>query len=129
MNRKKNIFLGIVLVVISVWLYAAMSTFEVLPGSSPKSLIVRNGVERTPGEVADALSEEMGFDLEGAYKSGYAPEDVVEYLISQPHTRRVSFHRGKYYEGRMTILHIIPLMVCIVFFIMGTAILIFKGKG
>ncbi len=127
--NKKNIILGIILVIISVWIYTAMSTFKVLPGSSPKSLIIRDGVERTAGEVADALSEEMGFDLEGAYKTGYAPEDVVEYLISQPHTRRISFHRGKYFEGRITILNIIPLMVCIVFFIMGTVILIFKGKG
>ena len=126
--NKKNIILGIVLVISSVWIYSAMSSFEEVPGSLPTSLVIRAGVERTAGEVAAALSEEMGFDLEGSYKSGYSPEDVVEYLIDEPHSRPISFFRGKYYEGRITILRIIPFMVCIVFFIIGL-VLIFKRKG
>lgn len=99
-----------------------------VPGSSPKSIFIREGIERSTKEVARDLSTEMGFDLEGAYKTGYNSEDVVEYLIAQPHSLSISFYKGKYYENRLTVLYIIPFSVCIILFIIGAAILIFKWK-
>jgi hypothetical protein len=127
--NKKNILVGVIFILISVWFYSALSTFKVVPGSVPQSIIVREGVERSVEEVAEALANEMGFDLEGAYKSGYTPIDVVEYLIREPHKYPISFHNGKFYEGRITVLRIFPLSACIILFLIGLGIIIFKGKS
>jgi len=126
--NKRNIFIGFIFILISIWMYSALSSFSVLPGPFPKSIVIREGIERPVDEVAKKLADDFGFDLDGAYRSGYTPSDIVEYLISQPHTFDVSFYEGRFYEGRVTVLHILPFSVCIFLFLAGTAIIIFKGR-
>lgn len=124
----KYVSIGIIFILISIWFYAALSSFKEIPGSYPASIIVRDGIERSAKDVAIKLADDIGFDLEGAYKSGYNHNDVVDYLISQPHSLNITIYEGKYYEGRMTVLHIIPFSVCSVLFVTGIAIIIFKGR-
>jgi hypothetical protein len=126
--NKKYVSIGIIFIFISVWFYTSLSSFKKIPDSFPASIIVRDGIERSSKEVAQKLADDMGFDLEGSYKSGYTPDDVVEYLISQPHAFNITFYEGKYYEGRITVLHIIPFSVCSILLIAGIAIIIFKGR-
>lgn len=125
---NKRTVSGVILIIISIWFYAALSSFEVVADSFPKSIIVREGIERSANDVAKKLADELGFDLDGAYKSGYNTNNVIEYLISQPHNYRISFYKGKYYEGRITILHILPFSACIFLFLTGLAIIIFRRK-
>lgn len=117
-----------VFIVIGIWIYTALSALETEENSFPKKIILREGIVRTEEEVAEVLAREMDFDLQGAYKSGYSAADVVEYLIREPHKYPVSVYEGRFYEGRMTILYIIPLAVCIVSVIVGAGIIILKGK-
>jgi hypothetical protein len=125
----RNIISGFIIAAIGVWIYFAMSSFEIEEGSNPKKLVIREGNVRTETEVAKALADEMNFDLEGAYKTGYTPMDVVEYLINHPHKRSFSFYEGRWYEGRITLLRIVPLSVCIIFIVIGVAMVIFAGRS
>ena len=84
-----------------------MSSFKIEEGSSPERLVIREGAIRTEDEVAQKLSEDMGFDLEGAYKTGYTPRHVIEYLITEPHEFDVTFYNKRFYEGRMTVMRVI----------------------
>ena len=118
----KKIFIGLTCILLGVWFYTALSTFSIDDTSFPKQLVIREGTERTAIEVAEALSKEVGFDLEGAYKSGYAAMDVVEYLMQQPHKLAVTFHEGGLYEGRKTVAYAIPLAICILLIIAGLII-------
>ena len=115
----KNTVLGIIIILLSVWIYSAISSFKIEEGSNPERLVIREGNIRTEDEVAEKLSEDMGFDLEGAYKTGYTPRHVVEYLIAEPHEFDVTFYNNNFYEGRLTILRMIPLAVCIFLAIIG----------
>ena len=121
MNRKHTV-LGIIIILLSIWIYSAMSSFKIEEGSSPERLVIREGNIRTENEVAEKLSEDMGFDLEGAYKTGYTPRHVIEYLIAEPHDFDVTFYNNSFYEGRMTILRMIPLLISIFLFIVGIAL-------
>ena len=125
----KKIVIGLACILLGVWFYTALSTFSIDDKSFPKQLIIREGTERTAQEVAEALTEEMGFDLEGAYKSGYAAMDVVEYLMQQPHELAVTFYEGGLYEGRKTVPYIIPLAICIVLIIGGVITAVFGLKS
>ncbi len=127
--NKKNIFVGLIFILLSVWFYTALSSFNTVPDSFPQKLVVREGIERSAKEVAKKLADDMGFDLDGSYKSGYTPDDVVEYLISQPHTFNISFYKGAYYDGRITISRYIPFSICIILFLIGSAIIIFKSRN
>ena len=124
----KNIVAGLVVILVGIWFYSALSSFKVEKGSDPKRIVIKEGVVRTESEVAKALADDMGFDLEGAYKSGYTSMHIVEYLIKEPHSYPVTFHQGRYYEGRKTVLHIIPFSVCIAIIVIGAGIILFKGK-
>jgi len=121
MNKKK-LFIGLILVLLGIWFYTALSTFEVDDSAFPSRLIVREGTLRSADEVAEVLSNELGFDLEGAYKTGYTSRDVLEYLMQQPHSFPVTFHNGKFFEGRKTIPYLIPVFVCIALVIAGVII-------
>ncbi len=125
----KYIVIGITFILIGVWSYTALSTFKVVEGSNPKTLIIKEGVIKTETEVAKALSDEMGFDLEGAYKTGFTPMDVIEYLIKEPHKYPVTYHDGKFYESRKTVWYIFPLLFCILSVIFGAGLILFKGRS
>ena len=127
MNKKK-LLLGLVFILLGIWVYTALSTFKVEEGSDPERIIIKEGVVRTEDEVAEALAGDLGFDLEGAYRSGYTPMHVVEYLINQPHKYPVTFYNGKYYEGRKTVLSFIPLSVSIFLAMIGAGIIL-SGVG
>jgi len=127
MNKKK-LLIGLVFILLGVWVYTALSTFNVEEGSDPGKIIIKEGVVRTEDEVAEALAKDLGFDLEGAYRSGYTPMHVVEYLINQPHKYPVTFYAGKYYEGRKTVLYFIPLSVSIFLAMIGAGIIL-SGVG
>jgi len=124
----RNTVLGIIIILLSVWIYSSMSSFKIEEGSSPERLVIREGVIRTEDEVAQKLSEDMGFDLEGAYKTGYTSRHVVEYLIAEPHEFDVTFYNNSFYEGRLTILRMIPLTICIFLFIVGIGLATPKTK-
>ena len=94
--NTKNTVLGIIIILLSVWIYSAMSSFKIEEGSDPERLVIREGNIRTEDEVAQKLSEEYGFDLEGAYKTGYTPRQVVEYLIGEPHDFDVTFYKNSF---------------------------------
>jgi len=121
MNKKKLIA-GLILILMGIWFYTALSSFKVDDSSFPSKLIVREGAVRSADEVAEVLSNELGFDLEGAYKSGYTSRDVLEYLMQQPHNFPVTFYKGKFYEGRKTVPYLIPVSVCILLVISGIVI-------
>ena len=121
MNTKLSV-LGIIFILLSVWIYFGMSSFKIEEGSDPERLVIREGAIRTEDEVAQKLSEEMGFDLEGAYRTGYTPRHVVEYLIAEPHEFDVTFYNNSFYEERVTILRAIPLSISIFIAIIGMAL-------
>ncbi len=119
---------GIILILLSVWIYSAMSSFKIEEGSNPERMVIREGNIRTENEVAERLSEEMSFDLEGAYKTGYSPRHVVEYLIAEPHDFDVTFYNNSFYEGRLTILRMIPLAISFFMAIIGIGLATPKTK-
>jgi hypothetical protein len=125
----RNIIIGIVFIAIGIWFYVALSTFEVEEGTTPKRIVIREGIFRTEHEVARVLADEIGFDLDGAYTSGFTPRDVIDFLMKEPHSYRFTFYNGRYYEGRTTIRHIIPFSVCIGMVLIGTLILLFKSRA
>ncbi len=127
--NKKYLFIGLVFILTGIWFYTALSTFEVDDTSSPGKLIIKEGTVRTADEIADILAKELGFDLEGAYKTGYAPADVIEYLMQQPHEFPVTFYNGKFYEGRRTVPYLMPLAVCILLIVTGTGLFLFGLKS
>ena len=120
----RNILIGLLFILIGVWIYTSLSTFKVEEGSNSKRLIIREGMIRTEDEVAEKLAKDMGFDLEGAYKTGYTSMHIVEYLIKEPHEYPVTFYNGRYYEGRKTVLYLIPLSICIVLVLIGVVIIL-----
>jgi hypothetical protein len=126
--NKKNILIGLVFILIGIWFYSALSSFATEEDSFPKKIILREGVVRTEFEVAEALSKEMDFDLEGAYKTGYTSIDVAEYLIKEPHDLSVTFYDGRFYEGRKTVPYIIPLAVCMLLILIGAGMILFNLK-
>lgn len=118
MNKKK-LSIGITIILTGIWFYAAISTFDVDDTSFPGKLIIKEGAVRTADEIAEVLSGELGFDLEGAYKTGYTSNDVIEYLMQQPHSFPVTFYKGKFYEGRKTVPSLIPVSICVIMVITG----------
>ena len=127
--NKKNVFIGIAMILLGVWFYSALSTFNVEEGDLFDNLIIKEGSVRSMEEVAEALSKEMGFDLEGAYKTGYTSADVIEYLIKEPHRLSVTFHEGDFYVGRKTVPRLIPFAVCIVLIVIGTGMVLVNFKS
>jgi hypothetical protein len=125
---SRNTVIGIIVILLSVWIYSAMSSFKIEKGTTPERLVIREGAERTENEVAQKLADEMGFDLEGAYKTGYAPRHVIEYLIAEPHDFDVTFYNNRFYEGRITILRLIPQLFCIFLGIIGVGLIIPRKK-
>ena len=128
----KNIIIGIICIIVSLWLAAALYVLKIEEGSDPEKLIISEGIERTYEELAEALARDIDFDLESAYKEGYTSRDVVNYLIRQPHKYSLTLYRNRFYEGRITIPYIIPFLICIVFFLLGAACIITeagKRKG
>lgn len=128
MNKKK-VLSGLVLIFIGIWFYTAISSFKIEENSFPERMIIQEGIVRTADEVAEALAKEMDFDLDGAYKSGYTPDDVIEYLIKEPHSLSVTFYDGQFYTGRRTVIHLIPLSVCIVLIIIGAVMVLVNLKS
>ena len=116
---KKKLFIGSTFILMGIWFYIALSTFEVDDTSFPSKLIIREGTVRTAEEIADVLAGELGFDLEGAYKTGYTSRDVLEYLMQQPHNFPVTFYKGKFYEGRKTVPYLMPVSFCTIVVITG----------
>ena len=123
MNKKKAI-VGAALILMGIWFYMALSTFEVEEDAFMDNLVINKGIVISEDKVAEALSQEMGFDLEGAYKSGYTSSDVIEYLINEPHEFPVTYHNGEFYQGRKTVHYIIPLIICAVLILTGSIILL-----
>jgi hypothetical protein len=128
MNKKK-LFIGLALIVTGIWFYTALSTFEVDDTSFPSKLIIKEGTVRSSDEIAEILAKEMGFDLEGAYKTGYTSMDVLDYLMQQPHQFPVTFYEGKFYEGRKTVSYLIPLSVCILLIFTGLIMVLLSLKS
>ena len=124
---KKSTGIGIVFIVIGIWFYAALCSFEVQEGPDMKKIIVKEGIVRTEHEIASLLASEMDFDISGAYKMGHTTRDVIEFLMKEPHNLSVSFYKGRYYEDRKTVLYIIPFLICVLFVITGAGLIIFKG--
>ena len=124
--KRKIVFIGIAFIVIGAWIYTALSSFGVEDTSFPKRLVIKEGTVRTDVEVAEALAKEMGFDLEGAYKTGYTPIDVANYLMQEPHTLSITLYEGKFYHGRRTVPYFIPLSICILLISIGV-IMILSG--
>ena len=127
--NKKNVFIGIGLILIGVWFYSSLGSFEVEEDSFPQELIIREGTVRTEREIAEALSKEAGFDLEGAYKTGYTPMDVIDYLMNQPHKLSVTNYKGRFYLDRKTVPYIIPLAICILIILTGIIITLYNLKS
>ncbi len=124
---KKHIAIGIIFIVIGIWIYSAMSSLEIERGPDYKKLIIKEGEMKSESEVAAALAYEMGFDLEGAYRSGYIDRDIIEYLSKESHSFSLTFFQGRFYMDRFTVPYVIPKALYIIFFIAGTAIIVFKG--
>jgi hypothetical protein len=125
----RNVLIGLIFILLGVWTYTALSTFKIEEDSDPARIIIREGVIRTEDEVAEKLAKDMGFDLEGAYKTGYTSMHIVEYLIKEPHEYPVTFYNGKYHEGRKTVLYLIPFSICIFLVLIGVGIILSKGKS
>ncbi len=128
MNKKK-LFIGLALILAGVWCYTALSTFAVDDTSFPNKLIIKEGTVRSSDEIAEVLAKELGFDLEGAYKTGYTSADVLEYLMQQPHNFPVTFYDGKFYEGRKTVSYLIPLSVCILMIATGIVMVLLSLRS
>ena len=112
-----------------MWLFISLSFLKVEQGSNPKRVIIREGIIRSEEELAHALAYDTGFDLKGAYARGFTSRDVVDYLVKQPHEYSFAFYDNRFYEGRITVLYIIPLSVCLLLIVLGTAIIIKKSKS
>ncbi len=125
--NKKIIVIGIALILVGIWFYSALSSFEVEEGTHLKRLIIREGIVRTEDEVARALADEMDFDIEGAYKIGYTARDVADYLMKEPHKHSFTYHEGRYYQGRVTIPYLIPFAVSLFFVLIGIGTILLKG--
>jgi hypothetical protein len=123
---KKSITIGIILILIGIWFYAALSVLEIEEGSNPKRVVIREGIIRPDDELAYALAKDLDFDLKGAYEEGYTPRDVVDYLVKQPHKYSIALYHNRFYEGRITVLYMIPLSLCLFFIVAGTVIIIRK---
>ena len=128
MFKRKSIITGIFLILLSIWFYNAISTFEIEKDSDPKRIIIKEGTVRTETFVAKELSTDMGFDLEGAYKTGHRPSDVIDYLINEPHNYSVTLYNGRYYEGRTTLLYSIPFFTSVFILIAGILIILSGNK-
>jgi len=128
MNRK-YLFIGSALILTGIWFYMALSTFETDDTSFPSRLVINEGTVRSSDEIAEVLAKELGFDLEGAYKTGYTSSDVVDYLIKQPHKFPVTFHDGQFYEGRKTVSYLIPLAVCMLIIVTGAVMILVSLKS
>ncbi len=128
MNKKK-LFIGLALILIGTWFYMSLSTFAVDDTSFPVKLIIKEGTVRSSDEIAEVLAKELGFDLEGAYKTGYTSADVLEYLMQQPHNFPVTFYDGKFYEGRKTVSYLIPLSVCILMIATGIVMVLLSLRS
>lgn len=126
--NKKNLFIGLALILTGIWCYTALSTFEVDDTSFPGKLIIKEGTVRSSDEIAEVLAKELGFDLEGAFKTGYTSADVSEYLMQQPHKFPITFYNGKFYEGRKTVPYLIPLSACILMIVTGAVMIILSLK-
>ncbi len=126
--KLKSTVIGIVFILVALWFYTALSSFEVEEGFGFKKIVIEEGIVRTIDEVAMVLAKENGFDLEGAYKEGYTSHDIVGYLIEAPHEYHVTLYKKEYYEGRKTILYIFPLLVCIFIAILGVGVILPKRK-
>ena len=122
--NKKYIIIGTIFILIGAWFYAALSALKIEQGSDPKKIIIRDGIIRTEDELAYALAEDMGFDLKGAYKVGYTPRDVVDFLIKEPHKYKITVYNNRFYEGRITVRYAIPLSICIFLIFLGAGIII-----
>lgn len=117
--KKKNLIVGLIFILTGIWFYSALSSFHVEEGEFLKKIIVREGTVTSQDEVAEALAKDMGFDLDGAYKSGYTSTDVIEYLLNEPHKLSVTYYKGNFYVGRVTVLRAIPAAICTVLIIVG----------
>jgi hypothetical protein len=126
--NTKNITIGIIFILIGVWLFIALSFLKVEKGSNPKRVIIKEGIVRSEEELAHALAKAIGFDLKGAYEKGHTPRDVVDYLVKQPHKYAFASYNNRFYEGRITVLYIMPLSVCLFLIVLGTAIIIRKKQ-
>ena len=118
MNRKR-VFFGAAFIFLGLWFYLALGTFKVEERSGLNRLVIKEGIARSERYVSEVLAGELEFDLKAAYESGFTSFDVIEYLITQPHTYDVSAYNGVYYEGRKTISPAVPYSVCSVFIIIG----------
>ena len=127
MNKKK-LCIGLTCVLMGIWFFTALSTFDVDNTSFPDKLIIREGSVRTAEETAEVLAKELGFDLEGAYKTGYTSGDIIEYLMKQPHSVPLTFYNGKFYEGRKTVPYLLPLSVCFVLVVTGIVMTLISLK-
>jgi hypothetical protein len=125
---NKNITIGIIFILIGVWFYAALSFLEIEEGSNPKRVIISEGIIRSDDELAYALADDMDFDLKGAYEKGYTPRDVVDYLVKQPHKYSITLYHNRLYDGRITVLYMIPLSVCLFLIVAGSVIIIRKAQ-
>ena len=126
--NKKNVFIGLGLVLMGIWFYTALGSFDMEEDSFPKKIIIREGTVRTESEIAEALSKEIGFDLEGAYKTGYTPKDIIDFLMDEPHKLSVTYYEGQFYLDRKTIPYIIPLAACVVIILTGIVITLYNLK-
>ncbi|RJQ49627.1 MAG: hypothetical protein C4538_01915 [Nitrospiraceae bacterium] len=118
-----------IFIVIGIWLYAVQSLLPSEDESSPQKIILKEGTLRTDVEIAEALAYEMGFDLEGAYRTGYTTGDIIDYLKKEPHKYSFSVYQGKYYEGRITLAKMIPLAAGIICIMIGILVLLLKGRS
>jgi hypothetical protein len=125
---NKNITIGIIFILIGVWFYAALSFLEIEEGSNPKRVIISEGIIRSDDELAYALADDMDFDLKGAYEKGYTPRDVVDYLVKQPHKYSITLYHNRLYDGRITVLYMIPLSVCLFLIVAGSVLIIRKAQ-
>ena len=125
--NKKNILIGIVLIVIGLWFYFALSSFEIEKGYDSKKIIVKEGEVQAENELAKDLAMEMGFDLEGAYQAGHTPRNIIEFLMEESSDFSITFYEGRYYDGRVTILYKYPFAVCVLFIFVGAVLIVFTG--
>lgn len=124
MNRKALIT-GVVFLVLGLWFYLALSTFEVEEGAVMKRIVLRNGIEMSREEVARELADKAGFDLEGAYAMGYSTFDVIDYLMNAPIDTSITFSGGKFYAGRETVSYMLPFSGTVLFLALGTLLVLF----
>jgi flagellar basal body-associated protein FliL len=125
--NKKNIIIGIVFIAIGLWLYFALSSFKAEENSSPKRIIIKEGIVKSEDEVARALAVEAGFDLNEAYKTGFTSRDIIDFLMKERHKLSFIFYNGRFYEDRITIPYVIPLSVCIIIIAVGAGVIVFPG--